>query len=396
MAARDEESESSRAETDKSLADERKKTDSHLERRHREVERETTEAIATDRRMADETRARDRAAHDRHVTDDHARTAQGDKFVVMAEREQSDNAISKERELEDSNLRRERREKQLLVEALLSSERQRTDNDLCHERECVDRASQYATRHFEEEQARHRSTREELTDREQVLGMISHDLKNQAIAISIGAQVLRRQLSGDSWDRADVIKQVSAMEDNAAFMSRMVDSILDIERFAHGRVTLDLKPADLRLLLQDTAKLFSPVAINKSCSLVTDLFPEPLWVSVDYDRLVQAVSNVVGNAIKFTPAGGTISLAAQQDHTRVTVSITDTGPGIAEQDRQKLFRKFSQLNKAEGGLGLGLFIAKSIVEAHGGTIWVDSTVGQGSSFRFTLALAPMSDLEKEV
>lgn len=139
MAARDEESESSRAETDKSLADERKKTDSHLERRHREVERETTEAIATDRRMADETRARDRAAHDRHVTDDHARTAKGDKFVVMAEREQSDNAISKERELEDSNLRRERREKQLLVEALLSSERQRTDNDLCHERECVDR-----------------------------------------------------------------------------------------------------------------------------------------------------------------------------------------------------------------------------------------------------------------
>jgi signal transduction histidine kinase len=171
---------------------------------------------------------------------------------------------------------------------------------------------------------------------------------------------------------------------------------LDIERFAHGKVTLNLKPADLCVLLQDIAKLFSPVATNKSCSLVTDLCPEPLWVSVDHDRLVQAVSNLVGNAIKFTPPGGTISLAAKQDQRRVTISITDTGPGIAEQDRLKLFRKFSQLNKTEGGLGLGLYIAKSIVEAHGETIWVDSTVGQGSSFRFTLALAPLGDRERTV
>jgi len=79
----------------------------------------------------------------------------------------------------------------------------------------------------------------------------------------------------------------------------------------------------------------------------------------------------------------------------VTVSITDTGPGIAEENRLNLFRKFFQLNKAEGGLGLGLYIAKSIIEAHGGTIGVDSTVGQGSSFRFTLPLALMSDLERK-
>jgi len=176
------------------------------------------------------------------------------------------------------------------------------------------------------------------------------------------------------------------MEDNAAFLGRMVDSMLDCERFAHGTVTLNLKPVDLCVLLQDAAKLFLPVAIKKSCTLKTDLCPEPLWVSVDHDRLLQAVANLVGNAIKFTPSGGTISLAAKRDGTQVIVSVTDTGPGIAEQDRLKLFRKFSQLNKAEGGLGLGLFIAKSIVEAHGGTMWVDSTVGEGSSFRFSLAL----------
>jgi signal transduction histidine kinase len=379
MAARDEQTEFSRSETNKSLADERTKTDSHLERRHKEVEGHTTDAIASDRRRADETRARDRAEHDRHLANEHARMAKGDECLLMAEREQSDHAINKERELQDSNLVRERREKQLLVEALLSTERRRTDHNLGHERECVDRAS--AT-----EQARHASTRAEMSDRELAFGILTHDLKNQSVAISIGAQLLRRQLSKDAWNRADVLKQLSVVEDSAAFMSRMVDSLLDIERFAHGKVPLSLKRTDLCLLLEGTAKLFSPVAIKKSCALLTDLYPDPLWVSVDQDRLVQAVSNLVGNAIKFTPSRGTISLAAQRDHTQVTVSVTDTGPGIAEQDRLKLFRKFSQLQKTEGGLGLGLFIAKSIVEAHGGTMWVDSTVGQGSSFRFSLPL----------
>ena len=159
--------------------------------------------------------------------------------------------------------------------------------------------------------------------------------------------------------------------------------VLDIERVAHGKLTLNLEPADLCVLLEETAKLFSPVAINKSCSVLTDLSPKPLWVSVDYDRLLQVVANLVGNVMKFTPSGGIIPLNAMHDHMRVTVSVTDTGIGIAEQDRPKVFRKFSQLDHAESGLGLGLYLAKSIVEAHGGTMWVDSTVGQGSAFRFT-------------
>lgn len=249
MTARHEETESSRVETNKSLADERTKTDGHLERRHKEVEGHTTDAIAADRRMADETRARDRAAHDRHLTGDHGPTAKADESLLR-ERKQSDQAISKERALQDANLVRERCEKQLLVEALLFTERRRTDDNLGHERACVDRASAH-------EQARHASARQELSDRELAFGILTHDLKNQSVAISIGAQLLRRQLSKDAWDRVDVLKQLSVVEDSAAFMSRMVDSLLDIERFAHGKVPLSLKRADLRLLLQDTAKLFS-------------------------------------------------------------------------------------------------------------------------------------------
>ena len=392
MAAKDEDSKNSRDETDQSLQDERIKTDGHLAGRLKEVERRATDAMEDDRRIADETRTRDRAARDRHLTDDPEWTAKGDESSVMTERKRSDHAITTERALQDSNLVRERREKQLLVEALLFTERQRTNDKLSHEREYSDCAYLHAQRQLSDEHARYTSLKDELSDRELALGLICHDLKNQSVAISIGAQVLRLKLTKDAWNRADVIRQLSAMEDNAAFLSRMVDSMLDCERFAHGTMTFNLKPVDLCVLLQDTEKLFSPVAIKKSCTLTTDLCPEPLWVSADHDRLLQSVSNFVGNAIKFTPSGGTISLAAKRDQSRVTVSVTDTGPGIAEADRLKLFRKFSQLHKGQEGLGLGLYIAKSIVEAHGGTVGVDSTLGQGSSFRFTLALAPLNDL----
>ncbi|MGZ8394139.1 MAG: ATP-binding protein [Nitrospira sp.] len=363
-----------------------------------QVEQRTTDAIEEDRRIADQRRTLDRAARDRTITEGQEQATHGDESLVMVERELSDQAIYKQREREYSNLRRERRDKQLLVEALLSTERQRTNDSLSHEREQMDLASQYAMRQLAEEEARYTSAREELSDRELAVGTMCHDLKNHTVTILIGFQLLRKLLAKDTWDRAEVIRRLSALEDTTAFMGRMIDSMLDLERFAHGKVTLNLEPTDLCGLVQDTAKLFSPVAINKSCLLLTELGPEPRWVSGDHDRLLQVMANLVGNALKFTPSGGTISLAAMQDRTGVTVSVTDTGPGIAEQDRPKLFRQFSQLNHAEGGLGLGLYIAKSIVEAHGGTIWVDSTVGQGSSFRFTLPLAPgrSANLERTV
>ena len=258
----------------------------------------------------------------------------------------------------------------------------------------MDLAFQSAVQHLVEEEARYTNTKKELSDRGLAMGTVCHDLKNQNVALSIGLRLLQKRLAGDAWNRAEITSQLSALEDTTAFMGRMIDSMLDVERFAQGQVRLNLKPTDLCKLVQDTAKLFSPVAISKSCSLLTDLGPEPLWVSGDHDRLVQVMANLVGNALKFTPSGGTISLTASRDQTRVTVSVTDTGRGIAEQDRPKLFQKFSQLNHAEGGLGLGLYIAQSIVEAHNGTMWVDSTVGQGSSFRFSLPLVPGSDVER--
>jgi signal transduction histidine kinase len=319
MASDDEKSNLPRVKTDESLHNERKKTDGYIEGRHQEVEQRTTDAIEEDRRIADERRTLDRAARDRSVTDGHEQATSGYESLVMTEREVSDQAIYKQREREISHLRRERREKQLVVEALFSIERQRTNDSLSREREYMELTFQSAIRQLSEAETHHRSMRKELSDRELAVGTMCHDLKNQIVAVSIGFRLLQKRLARDDWNRAEIISQLSALEHNAAFMGRMIDSMLDRERFAHGKVTLNREPTDLCGLVQDAAKLFTAVAISKSCLLLTDLGPEPLWVSGDHDRLVLVVANLIGNALKFTPSGGTISLAATQDRTWVTV-----------------------------------------------------------------------------
>ena len=114
---------------------------------------------------------------------------------------------------------------------------------------------------------------------------------------------------------------------------------------------------------------------------------EPIFANVDHDRILQVLSNLIGNSLKFTPNGGTIKLLARKQGTQVEVSVTDNGSGIPEEAQVKIFERFSQLTMNDRrGLGLGLFIAKWIVEAHKGCIWVTSEVGKGSTFSFTLPL----------
>ena len=114
---------------------------------------------------------------------------------------------------------------------------------------------------------------------------------------------------------------------------------------------------------------------------------EPIFAELDHDRILQVLSNLIGNSLKFTPNGGTIELSARKQETTVEISETDNGPGIPEQEQAQIFERFSQLKLNDRrGLGLGLFIAKWIIEAHKGNLWVTSNVGKGSTFSFTLPL----------
>jgi signal transduction histidine kinase len=382
-----------RDKTDQSLDEERDKTDEYLNRKSQGVEEETSESIRLNRLAADEDRESHRAeldldkAEHRHDAT-RVEALQFDDESLIQERERSDKAQQIEREKEDRDRSKERFQQRLIAEALLAYERKETDSNLQGERVCMDLASEQHSALLAVEQFTHNLTKAALVTRDQFLAIVSHDLKNPLAAISIGARLLRKAISREALDTVSLLKDLGLIERSAAHMDRMISDLLDVERMAHDKLTLKPERMDLRHLLQECRDLFAPVVVSKSFTMTIHAGPEPLVANIDHDRLFQVFSNLIGNALKFTPNGGTIKLSARKQATEVELSVTDNGPGIPDTKQATVFERFSQLNTTDRhGLGLGLFIAKSIVEAHKGRIWVTSAVGKGTTLTFTIPLA---------
>lgn len=361
-----------RDKTDKTLEDEREKTDEHLEQKTQEVEEKTNEKLRSIRLATDTARESQREEVD--LAKEQQRELTGisptrlDEKLLVQEREGSDKSQAVERGEEDRVRTEERVQKQLIAEteALLEKERKNTDSALLKERVHVDL---------------------ELITRDHFLAIVSHDLKNSIVAISISAGLIRRGLSKDAVGAVSFLKQLGIIEHAAEGMSRMISDLLDVERMAHGQLKLKLENVDVCALLQECVDLFTPVVSSRSFSMTIHTSTEPIFANVDHDRILQVLSNLIGNSLKFTPNGGTIKLSARKQGTQVEVSVTDNGSGIPEEAQAKIFERFSQLTMNDRrGLGLGLFIARWIVEAHKGCIWVTSEVGKGSTFSFTLPL----------
>jgi signal transduction histidine kinase len=364
-----------RGKTDKSLEDEREKTDEYLTRKIEKVEEKTSEKVRSIRLAVDHALENQREEvdldkeHHRAVAD--IRHSQLDDELLIRERERSDKFQAVEREAEDRLRAEERVQKQRIADALLEHERKTTDRNLLDERVQADI---------------------ELITREQFLAIVSHDLKNPLAAISISARLIRRSLSPTS-DTGSLLENIGLIEQSAACMSRMISDLLDVERMAHGKLTLYPQKVDLRTLLQECGEFFAPLVSSQAFSMTIDTDPEPIFTNLDRDRIFQVLSNLIGNSLKFTPNGGAIELSARKQETHVEISVTDNGPGIPAQAQAQIFERFSQLNVADHqGLGLGLFIAKWIVEAHKGRIWVTSIPGKGSTFTFTLPSPASSDV----
>jgi signal transduction histidine kinase len=171
-------------------------------------------------------------------------------------------------------------------------------------------------------------------------------------------------------------------------MNRLIEDLLDTVQLESGKLRLALEDIDVSALFRQTEEVFRPLAIRSHISLVAEPPAEGMRVRADPIRITQALGNLLGNALKFTPEGGEVRFCASSGDGQVVIEVTDTGPGIPPEQAAHLFEHFWQARRNDKrGVGLGLTIAKGIVEAHGGRIWCTSTPGAGSTFSIALPAA---------
>lgn len=288
---------------------------------------------------------------------------------MVAERIKADTAVEQERLRVDAAISKERQSKDILIEGLLHQEREATDTNLRVERVKADSEVQNA--------------QFKLTTRDEFLAIVSHDLKNPLGAIAMSAEIMMVENKSN-----DVLKKrIEAIQRNAQTALRLISDILDMERIAQGKLELQWSKESINEIITEALSGFEGTASLKSITLNNQSDKSDKNISCDKDRVIQILNNLIGNALKFTPEGGCINLKAELHNNDVEVQVTDNGPGIPKEKQNEIFNRMTQLASADRqGLGLGLYISKMLVEAHHGKIWVDSQVGKGSTFHFTLPL----------
>ncbi|WP_375765037.1 PAS domain-containing sensor histidine kinase [Archangium gephyra] len=224
--------------------------------------------------------------------------------------------------------------------------------------------------------------------RDEVLGIVAHDLRSPLNSISLWTQVVERQIQklGPPDLQARSQESLGSISSGCRRMSRLIQDLLDVTRLEAGQLSLNASPQTPASLLREAIDSAGPEAAGLQLHLEDPEAAPP--VLADRDRLLQVFSNLLGNALKFTPAGGEIRVGARVEGDQVRFHVRDTGPGIPPESLAHLFDRFWQANRTDRrGAGLGLSIAKGIVEAHGGTIRVESEPGRGSTFSFTVPRA---------
>ena len=214
-----------------------------------------------------------------------------------------------------------------------------------------------------------------------MLGVVSHDLRNPLSAIAMCSRVLLDSPPSDATASHELAKTI---QDSTAWMSRMIQDLLDVSAIEAGVLSIVSDKVEMGPILARGTELFRSAAADRGVTIITNGVAADLSVCADGERLVQTVANLIGNAVKFTPSGGTVTISAHLAGEDVEVLIEDTGVGISEQDLPHVFDRYWHSRGAGAGTGLGLAIAKGIVEAHRGSIGVTSALGKGTRFSIVL------------
>jgi PAS domain S-box-containing protein len=218
--------------------------------------------------------------------------------------------------------------------------------------------------------------------RDDILAVVAHDLRNPLNTVSMAIGLM---LETTPVERIQERRQQEIVRRAADRMNRMIQDLLDVKRMESGHLTIDVKPEAVDALVNDTLEMLRPIATGSSIIMEARIADDLPQVLADSARMQQVLSNLVGNAVKFTSRQGRIIVSAERFEGEVRFAVIDTGAGIPPEQVPHIFGRFWQAKSSDRrGIGLGLAIAKGIVEAHGGRIWVESQVGLGSTFYFTL------------
>ncbi|MGO1559063.1 MAG: cell wall metabolism sensor histidine kinase WalK [Ruoffia tabacinasalis] len=245
-------------------------------------------------------------------------------------------------------------------------------------------------------------TEQEKTEQEQrdFVSNVSHELRTPLTSIKSYSEAL----SDGAWRDEKIAPQfLEVIQSESNRMIRMIANLLDLSKMDGGQITLQTDYVDLKRIINHIIdRLVFTLESDSNAgnyNFVREFTTRDIYVDIDQDRMTQVIDNILNNAVKYSPDGGTITVKIEDNHRSVIVRITDEGLGISKQDAEKLFDRFYRVDKArsreQGGSGLGLAISKEVIELHGGSIWVDSVEGEGSTFIFELPYTEFTELDGE-
>ena len=238
---------------------------------------------------------------------------------------------------------------------------------------------------FNEIQDKSRQLEEASKHKSQFLANMSHELRTPLNAILGYTELMADGAYGEPSEKMGAV--LKRLESNGRHLLGLINDVLDLSKIEAGQLELDLSDYSILDIAQTVRSTLEPLAVDKKLTFKVEMASDLPPGRGDGRRLTQVLINLVGNAIKFTDAGE-VAIAAKTGDGQFNVSVRDTGPGISAGDQAKLFQEFQQadnsITRKKGGTGLGLAISKRIIEMHGGRIWIDSTIGQGSTFSFTV------------